>query len=71
MVVHFTGLGDNAWDGTPADYAFEENPRLMRHLSETENDIDPNRQRFGVIILDYVQFQHSVKILSKNWHQRV
>lgn len=71
MVVHFTGLADTAWDGSPADYASEENPRVMRHLSETENDINPTKQRFGVIIHDFLHFQHSVKIISKHWQQRV
>lgn len=70
-VMHFTVISMSGYTRTPKDYADGINPRLMRFLGETANDIDPAMQRFGVIVLDFLEPRHAMKILSKSWQQNV
>ena len=45
------------------------NARLRRHLTEDYMQIDPLKQRLGVIILDGITMPDVAKIVARNWQQ--
>lgn len=70
--VHFNGgAGNGFWTGTPEEFARRVNPCIMRHLGDRTYDIDPKRQRYGVIVMDYIVTKNCLKIICKNWQQAV
>lgn len=69
-VMYFTNMARNNTWGSPDDYARNLNGRLMVHLAQDYNDIDPNNQRFGVIVIDYLALQHALRIVSKDYSQK-
>ena len=66
--MHFTGL--SRWQGNgPIANADDMNARLRRHLTEDYMQIDPLKQRLGVIILDGITMPDVAKIVARNWQQ--
>lgn len=74
-VMYFTHMNRNIWDwtgqkGIPSDYASYMRPQLMIYLGQESSRINPDVQRFGVIVLDYMLRQHAMHIVVKNYAQQ-
>ena len=70
-IMYFNDL--SAWSiKGPRKVSEEMNPRVMGQLAEIGNaNIDPKRQRFGVIILDGIIPENALRIITRNFQTRI